>query len=715
MQHLKVSCLLILAMFAFLRCSKEASSTFVNWDHYQGSPSSNQYSRLDQINRNNVSKLQIAWTYESGGAEAGGGSQIQCNPLIIDGVLYGTNPKLHLFAIDAATGAKQWTFDPVRNVNDTIAAGLSSGLGVNRGMAFWNDGKNRRIYYTVGSRIFAVNVEDGSPYRTFGDDGSVDLRTGLGERAASYFVTSNSPGIIFKNLFVVGSRVSESMAAAPGHIRAFDVNNGELVWTFKTIPEKGQLGYDTWPEGAHESMGGANGWSGMSLDHENEILFVPTGSAAYDFYGGDRHGDNLFANCLIAINPNNGERIWHFQTVRHDLWDRDLPAPPNLVTLTVEGRQVDAVAQITKAGYVFIFDRISGQPLFPMEELEAAPSDLKGELAATSQLIPTKPPRFSRGEFNEEDITNRTAEAHEYVKSIWKTLRKGDEFTPPSTEGTLLLPGFDGGGEWGGAATDDDGIMYINASEMPWIIKMIEYKEETDGFLATKGKNIYGAQCQLCHGDDLQGASIYTVPSLVDIAERMTDDEIQDHIEQGKGLMPSFAHLSDDNVDALVAFLTNSQERMAEGQRQSHLARQGWKHPYFMSGYVRFKDQDGYPALTPPWGTLNAIDLNQGTIKWKVTLGDRPEIDADAPTGTENYGGPIVTAGDLVIIAATLDEKIRAFDKSNGDLLWEHDLPAAGYATPATYMVDNKQYVVIACGGGKCGTKSGDAYVAFSL
>ncbi len=692
-------------------CQQPPHPDQYDWDHYQGDPGSNQYSPLRQINRDNIHGLEVAWVYNTGDVDTLNRSQIQCNPLIIDGILYGTSPKLKLFALHAATGEPIWEFDPFENQYDQY------GMGVNRGLAWWTDGEHQRLYYGAGPHVYSIDAKSGRPDPAFGEGGRVSLNVGLGERAEGLFISSNTPGVVYKDLLIIGSRVSEAMGAAPGHVRALNVRTGELVWTFHTIPKPGELGHDTWPEGAWQEIGGANAWSGMSVDHERGIVYVPTGSAAYDFYGGDRHGENLFANTLLALNARTGERIWHYQVVRHDLWDRDLPAPPNLVTLQMGRRQVDAVAQITKSGLVFVFDRQTGEPLFPIEEIEGLPSDLKGEATWPKQPVPQKPTRFARHEFKEEEITQRTPEAHTYVRALWHSFRKGQEFIPPSTEGTILLPGFDGGGEWGGAAVDPDGIMYVNASEMPWIIKMIEYTDEEDGLLASRGKNLYGVHCQICHGQDLAGASVYTVPSLSGLKDRLSAAEIEEVIKGGRGMMPSFSFLNDHAVRAITAFLQGSDERLSAEDPPSRFARDSWKYPYFMSGYVKFRDQDGYPAITPPWGTLNAIDLNRGEIKWKVTFGDYPELGQPdgQPTGSESYGGPVVTAGGVLVIAAARDEKIRAYDKSTGRLLWQHDLPAAGYATPSTYMVDGRQYIVIACGGGKLETKAGHSYVAFAL
>ncbi len=683
-----------------------------DWAWYLGGPGTNHYSPLAQINVENVSKLRIAWRYYSGDRDSSNRSQIQCNPLIIDGILFGTSPKLKCFALNAATGEELWVFDPFDGNYQLF------GMGVNRGLAYWSDGLEERLLYSAGAFLYAIDAKTGKLKKDFGAGGKVDLHNGLGRDAADLFIISTSPGIVYKDLLIMGSRVSESMGAAPGHIRAYNIRSGKIEWIFHTIPLPGEFGNATWPEGAWQNSGGANAWSGMSLDEKRGWVFVPTGSASFDFYGGDREGDNLFANCVIALNASTGKRIWHYQTVHHDLWDRDLPCPPNLVTVERNGKKIDAIAQVTKSAYIFLLDRQTGQPLFPVEERPVPASQLKNEKAAATQPIPTKPPPFARQRVREEDLTTRSPKANAFAKAIWENSLEGEPFIPPSEVGTFIFPGFDGGGEWGGAAVDPQtNIIYINASEMPWVVQMVPYIPEDDGYLATQGKNIYNTTCMRCHGLDLEGASIFQAPSLIDLNQRMDEEDVAQVIQNGKGMMPATNYLSAGEVKAVVAFLFGSDEKIEASDIQPDSLTSSWSYPYLMTGYHRFKTPDGYPAIKPPWGTLNAINLNTGEIVWKIPFGEYPELSAKGipTTGSESYGGPVVTAGGLVFIAATPDEKFRAFDKKTGKLLWETKLPAAGYATPSIYAIDGKQYVVVAAGGGKLDTKSGDVYLAFAL
>jgi quinoprotein glucose dehydrogenase len=702
---------LAIGMIACVRSIAPTAREDVDWRVTGGEPGQSRYSPLDQIDRSNVKRLRVAWTYRAGDASPQNRSEIQATPIVVSGVLYSTSPSLALFALRAATGEQLWRFDPF--------AGGRREQHVNRGVAYWEDGEDRRIFYTAGRRIWAVNAATGRPVPTFGDSGSIDLASGIDRDVSRTQLVATSPGVIYRDLLIQPSRVSEGEGAAPGDVRAFDVRSGRLRWIFHTIPREGEPGDETWPAGARRTAGGANSWPGMTVDVARGIVFVPTGSASPDFYGGERLGQNLYANSLVALDANSGRRLWHFQTVHHDVWDRDLPATPNLVSVVHDGRRVDAVAQITKSGFVFLFDRDSGRPLFPVEERPAPRSDLEGEETWPTQPIPVKPAPFARQRMTEADVTDLTPSARDSAMARFRRLRHDHLYAPPSRQGTVVLPGFDGGGEWGGAAFDrTTGMLYVNASDVPWIAAMRERSRPAAGAPQT-GEQVYAANCVSCHRPDRRGDGGRT-PSLVGVTERRTVTELRQVIERGKGFMPALPQLTDAQKDAVIAYLAGRAEAApaAPARSDDPRAAAGVTPSRFeFLGYERWRDAEGYPAIKPPWGTLSAIDLNTGEYRWRITLGEHAALTARGipPTGTEMYGGPIVTAGGLVFIAATMDAKFRAFDKSTGELLWEARLPAAGYATPSTYRVNGKQYVVVAAGGGKLGTPSGDAYVAFAL
>ncbi len=707
---MKAKILPLVVALAFSGCQPRQAEMPIGagneWPVYLGDKASSQYSTLNQITPENVSQLEVAWEFHSGDASPIGSTQIQCNPIMVGGVLYGTTPGVKAFALDAATGKQIWAFNPFFD-EDSL-----SPLGTNRGVVYWKKGEEERILFSANEWLYSLDVKTGQPDLQFGRAGRVNMKNGLGRDGKDLFVISNTPGIVFEDNLIMGTRVSESTGAAPGFIRAYHIPSGELRWVFHTIPQPGEEGYDTWPEGAWAYTGGANAWAGMALDEKRGVVYVPTGSAAFDFYGGDRHGKNLFANCILAIDAKTGLKKWHYQTVHHDMWDRDLPAPPNLVTVTIAGKRHDAVAQVTKSGLIFVLDRDTGEPLFPVDEIAVKPSDLTGEAAWPTQPVPRKPAPFARQVFTEDLITQRTPEAHAYVKQKWATTRTGERFIPPSKEGTIIFPGFDGGAEWGGAAFDPEtGLLYVNANEMPWILTMVENQASST---ASAGRQLYTTYCAACHGTDRQGDPAGVFPKLFGLNAKFTPSSLVTFIGQGKGVMPAFAgQINEESRRALATYLldldkTESPEALPEGVKLP---------PFSHTGYNRFLDQDGYPAITPPWGTLTAIDLGAGEIRWQVPLGNIEEVSGPngTPTGTENYGGGVVTAGGLVFIAASKDGYFRAFDKQSGKELWKYKLPAGGYATPAVYAVNGRQYVVIACGGGKMGTPSGDAYIAFAL
>ncbi|MGF7214249.1 quinoprotein glucose dehydrogenase [Spirosoma lacussanchae] len=679
---------------------------YTNWGEYLGGPDRSHYSALTQISPQNVGQLKVAWTYST--PDSG---QIQTNPIIVDGVLYGVTPTVQAFALDATTGKELWKFgDPLKVWHST-----------SRGVVYWQSSDktgepDKRILYTVGPKLYALDARTGKPIPSFGDNGTTDLHAGLGEQARDKFIISNTPGTLFEDLIIMPTRVSEGPDAAPGYIQAFNVRTGRLAWVFRTIPNPGEYGYETWPKEAYRNVdvGGANNWSGMAIDRPRGLLYVPTGSASYDFYGGNRKGQNLFANCLLALDARTGKRRWHFQAVHHDLWDRDFPAPPNLLTVTQNGRKIDAVAQVTKSGHVFVFDRVTGKPLFPIRETPVPKSDLPGEVTWPTQPVPQKPAPFARQQMSEADINPYSADRDSLLRVFRNVGRR--PFEPISKRGSLMFPGTDGGAEWGGAAADPDGILYVNANDIPWIFTMIDAPKSDELAHLSPGQRIYTQNCISCHGPERKGNARSGYPSLVDIGQRRDRPYVTQIISNGKGMMPGFTALSATDRQALVAFLFGDEKQeVAGGSPYPSKVKEPYL-PYKVTGYIKFQDSKGLPAIAPPWGTLNAINLNTGEYLWKIPLGQEPALAGKATqTGTENYGGPVVTASGLLFIAATKDEKFRAFDKKTGKLLWETTLPAAGFATPATYQVNGRQYVVIACGGAKLGAKKGNQYVAFAL
>ena len=770
-----------------------------DWPVYGGQAAGDHYSSLSQINRKNVHNLKLAWKFDAD--EKGG---LETSPLIVGRVLYAYTATSKVIALDAATGKLIWKFD----------SGIK-GNSPERGLAYWTDGKEKRIFASVTNFLYALNAEDGKPITEFGEQGRIDLRKDLRGDYQLQSVQMTSPGIIYKDLIIVGGRNPETHPSPPGDIRAFDVHTGALRWRFHTIPHPGEFGYDTWPQDAWKYSGAANNWAGMTLDEKRGIVYVPTGSAVFDFYGADRVGDDLFADSLLALDAETGKRIWHFQGVHHDLWDRDFPAPPALVTVERDGKRVDAVAQTTKQGFLFVFDRATGKPLFPIEERKFPTSQIPGEVTSPTQPVPLAPAPFTRQALTKDLLTERTPVAHEWAEKTFSTYLSGGQFVPTGLDKeTVVFPCFLGGAEWGGPAVDPRrGVIFINANEAACVIALTENKPGR----SSTGERTYHNQCSICHGDKRTG-SPPTYPSLIDVGKRLSADQIEYTIMQGKGRMPAFPSLQGDYMKALIKFLQTSadepekdkvreesaktagpaedpqthganlyQDKCATchgehregkpplfpaltgvGQRLSaeqvrarireskgmmpaftalsdqdvsglvayltsknpvdgdpdrdalySSTAEGAPMKYRITGSNDFIDPDGYPGITPPWGTLSAIDLNSGKYLWKVPLGEYPELAAKglSDTGTENYGGPILTAGDLLFIGATVyDKKFRAFDSRNGKLLWETTLPNAGVATPATYMVDGKQYVVVAAGGGKDpkGT-SGSVYEAFSL
>jgi quinoprotein glucose dehydrogenase len=689
---------------------------YQTWKQSRGDAGSSSYSSLDQINRDNVNLLEVAWIYHSGDQDDIDWiySASQVNPIVIDEVMYLTTPAIKVAALNAATGEASWIFDPFEDDDPS---------GVNRGVVYWEDGDDRRIFFSAGPYLYALDAGNGLPVNEFGDAGRVDLREDLGRDPALISVSYTSPGIIHKDLLIMGSSVGEGPGAAPGHIRAYNTLTGEIEWIFHTIPHPGEFGYETWGSNAWQLAGGANNWGGMSLDTEKEIVFVPTGSPAPDFYtpGTRGAGKHLFSNTILALDANSGERIWHYQTIRHDLWDYDLPAPPNLVTINRDGREIDALAQISKHGFVFVLDRETGEPLFPVEERSVPESNIEGEEVWPVQRFPIKPEPLIREHVTEDDLTDRTPEAREYALERFRELHYEGIFTPADVQETLSYPGTRGGATWGGASYDpESNMLYVNVNDFgtTYSLRRVEVPEINKENVVLWGESLYQANCASCHG--IPGNDRPSQYPDLDMAhQRYTETDVLEIMDSGRGIMPPFPHLSEEEKSAIVEYLFNLDLDGSTISVTEPDTEENYTYSYVVdSAYQLFLDQDGYPATKPPWGSLNAIDLNTGDLVWKVPLGEYQELTEQGipVTGTQNLGGSIVTSGGLVFIAAAEDEIFRAFDKDTGEILWEYDLPAGGHAIPSTYEIDGRQYIVIAAtGGSRVGTTKGDTYIAFSL
>ena len=687
----------------FISCDNN-DERYNSWTSYSGDPTGSKYSSLDEINTRNVNKLRLLWTYDVFDKNEKHRNGIQSNPIIIEDRIYLIGPDFNVHSINSK-GALIWKYNPFPE--KTIS-------GTTRGVTYYDDGVNGRIFFVAESFLYCLDALTGELINSFGDNGKTSLNKGFERNTKDLFISVTTPGIIFENLLILGSRVldSSNQKTIPGDIRAFNVLTGEIVWTFNTIPRPGENGYDTWPEDSWKNEYlTVNSWGGFTLDEKNEIVFFGTGSPSYDHWGGNRVGDNLFGNCIIALEAKTGKRIWHYQTVHHDLWDYDIPCPPNLVQVNVNGKLIDAIAQPTKTGQLFVLDRLTGNPIHPISEKIVPQSDIPGEVTSKTQPFTKSTLIYGKTTMDQFSLNKIDGFDKKSIEDSLKSMDYGQLFIPPGVKPTMVFPQFNGGTDWGGAAYDrNDRMIYVNCSNEAEWFAMINLLEGKKVSLYNYGKQLFNTNCIACHNNSNIGlrASI----NNFSVADK---ERIKKSIYNGKGLMPAFKSLDGDELNALSSFiLKTGKEEIIKVENSDKI----FEIPWVANGHPGLKTKNGYPINDMPWGTLTGIDLDLGEIKWQVPLGTYPELEKQglSPTGTFNMGGPIVTAGGLIFIGATMDERFRAFDKKDGSLMWEYQLEAGGYATPSTFQVGGKQFVIIAGGGlGKPGTKGGNKLYCFGL
>jgi quinoprotein glucose dehydrogenase len=684
--------LLALAGVILVKPSPMVAQTHSTWSDYAGASDAAQYSSLTQINRTNVKQLKVAWSYPTGD-----GNKYLFNPIVVDGTMYVLAHDHSIVALDAATGKELW-------IHPTDAKAT---LITNRGINYWEsaDRSDRRLPFAANNFLQEIDARTGKTILDFGKNGRVDLREGLGRDPESLsLVQSTTPGRLFEDLLILGSATNEEYESGPGDIRAYNVRTGSLAWIFHTVPHPGEFGYETWPKDAWKSVGGANAWSGLSVDAKRGIVFIPTASPKYNFYGADRAGANLFGDCLIALNARTGKLIWYFQMVHHDIWDYDNGTAPMLLTVRHNGMMVDAVAQAGKEGFVWVFNRETGEPLWPIEERPVPKSDMPGEVTWPTQPFPLKPPPFARQSFTVKDLSPfmEPEERQQLIKQMEGARNQG-LFTPPGMTDTVEMPGNNGGANFQGAAADPErGVLFVVSKDLPSMLKLELSATEAvsaGSSAKEKGRAVYQSNCSLCHGAGLAGQPP-AVPALVDVGSRFTTDQIRAVVIHGRGLMPAL-RLDDGNLDSLLAYLsrperaTASTENTASRNETASASLPPEKLRYRSSFGFMFTSS-GLPAIAPPWTTLTAYDLNQGTIEWQEPLGEVPEL---AEKGFKNTGshfpkaGPVVTAGGL-IFTGTRDRKVRALDSATGKVLWEAEVGAAIEGMPAVYQIDGHEYVV---------------------
>jgi quinoprotein glucose dehydrogenase len=703
--------------------SRALGQSHTAWSDYGGGSDSSQYSALREINRTNVSQLKIAWVFPTGDE-----NRYLFNPIQMHGLTYILAENNSIVALDAETGKEIWVHktDPQTDII------------TNRGINYWEsiDGRDRRLLFSSNHFLQSIDAKTGKAILTFGKNGRVDLKEGLGRDPRTLtLVQSTTPGRVFEDLLILGSATNQGYGSAPGDIRAFDVRTGKLVWTFHTIPHPGELGYDTWPKDAWKQVGGANCWGEISVDENRGIVYVPTASPKYNFYGADRRGANLFGDCLLALDARTGKLKWYFQMVHHDIWDYDNTTAPKLLTVWHDGQRVDAVAQVAKTGFVWVFDSVTGKPLWPVEERPEPRSDVPGEETWPTQPFPLEPPPFARQTFTASDLSPLISDPQELARFRQEidAARNQGLFTPPGLSDTMEMPGNSGGANWGSAAVDPaNGTLYVISMDLPCMLKL--EREQTrraspGESIEQEGHFVFESNCRSCHGADLKGLPP-AIPSLVNISTRLSREQIENVVREGRSSMPGFPSLPKTDARSLIAFLLNPSRARAlpavspvppDAGTKSQAATVSGAVRY-LSGFGFLITSTGVPPITPPWSSLTSYDLNQGTIKWKVPLGEVPELAAKGVRGTGfpfPKTGPVVTAGGL-IFTATRDHMVRAYDEETGKVLWESRLDTPLQGIPSVYEAGGHEYLVVCAAAPEVSDTASQgpirgSYVAFAL
>ena len=693
------------------------------WTDYNGGPDSSRYSTLKQITKANVSRLEVAWNYPYG--------ETMFNPIVVHGIAYAKGRNSSLVALDAATGKELWIHEGLQAIT-------------RRGMNYWEskDGKDRRLIFSINDYLQEIDATTGKSITTFGAGGAVDMREGLGRDPKTIGrIQSNSPGKVFDNLIIMGSATGEAYFSPPGDLRAYDVVTGKLVWQFHTVPHPGEFGYETWPKDAWKYIGGTNTWGDITIDPVKGIAYFPTGSGTFDFYGGDRHGANLFANCLLALDVRTGKRLWHFQNVHHDIWDYDNTSAPQLTTIKKDGKTIDAVAMAGKTGFLYVFNRVTGEPIWPIEERPVpTKTEVPGEEVWPTQPFPTVVPPFARQKFTADDLNPYIIsddERAQFRERLGKARNEG-LFTPIGFGEAVHMPGNNGGSNWGSTSSNPtDGTVYVLSYEIPAIMRLLTPEEAAAragrrgggaGQAAMPGQAVFLQNCQVCHGADRGGTP--NGANLIGVAARLSGDEIRAAVSNGRGRMPALPHITPADLNDVVAYLMAADNgrgagagaagggrgrgaaaptfpmgpvvqsgpsvvRTGRGVAQTEYP-EGAEHPeekYTMNGYGLYDN-----ITTPPYATLTAYDLNKGTIKWRVPTGDDPRLVSKGIKGTGTAGdykyGVVSTASGLVFTAAG-DDKLHVYDADNGKELWSFEFGAESRGSPSMYEVNGRQYLLM--------------------